>query len=112
MEDERKKMGMEALINSLFDDVREVTAAGPVVNRGDVFHNQFNIGLFVVTVGEFSSLTSEDEQLITEEVVMNRDTVEEQDRWLPRSTGTGDRDHTRSVFWTSPSVKKCHHGHQ
>ena len=22
----------------------------------------------------------------------------------PRSTGTGDRDHTRSVFWTSPSV--------
>ena len=69
----------EALINSLLDDVREVTAAGPVANRGDAFHNQFSIGLFAATAGEFSRLTSADEQLIAEEVVMNRDTVEEED---------------------------------
>jgi hypothetical protein len=72
----------EALINSLLDDVREVTAAGPVANRGDAFHNQFSIGLFGA---EFSRLNSEDEQLIAEEVVMNRDTVEEED--VPNEPG-------------------------
>ena len=84
--DERKKMGMsfsatsskgedqkesegdaktslkpaaeEALINSLMDDVREITAAGPVANRGDTFHNKFSIGLFADTAGKFSRLTS------------------------------------------------------
>ena len=66
----------EALINSQLDDVREVTAAGPVSNRGDAFHNQFGIGHFAATAGEFSMLTSEDEQLIAEEVVMNMG------RWL------------------------------
>ena len=74
-----KPAAEEALINSLLDDVGEVTAAGPVANPGDAFHNQFSIELFAATAGEFSRLTSEDEQLIADEVVMNRDTVEEED---------------------------------
>ena len=74
-----KPAAEEALINSLLDDVREVTAAGPVANRGDAFHNQFGFGHFAATAGEFSTLTSEDEQLFAEEIVMNVDTVEEED---------------------------------
>ena len=74
-----KPAAEEALINSLMDDVREITAAGPVANRGDAFHNQFSIGLFAATAGEFLRLTLQDEQLIAQEVVMNRDTMEEDD---------------------------------
>ena len=42
-------------------------------------------GHFAATAGEFSRLTSEDEQLIADEVVMNRDTVEEED--VPNEPG-------------------------
>ena len=75
--DERKKIGLtfsaasskgetqkgseEALISELLDGVREITAGGPVANRGGSFHNQFSIGHFAVSVEEFARLSSEDE---------------------------------------------------
>ena len=47
----------EALINSLLDDIREVTAPGPVANRGDAFYNQFSIGLFAPQLENSRGLT-------------------------------------------------------
>jgi hypothetical protein len=96
--DERKKIGLsfsaasskseaqegseEALISELLDGVREITAAGPVANRGGAFHNQFGIGHFAVSAEEFARLSSEEERMIAEEVVGNQ--VEED---VPKEAG-------------------------
>ena len=86
--DERKKIGLsfnaasskseaqkgseEELISELLDDVRDITAAGPVANRGGAFHAQFGVGMFAVSAEEFARLTTEEAQMIAEEVMANQ----------------------------------------